>query len=549
MHRLRSSRDAHSFQTRSDRERVRLALLAATALLAGASGAQEPMRTEIVAQGLDSPIFVTAPPNDFARLFVVGQYGTIRIVRDGVLLPAPFLDLGPVVRTGPETGLLGLAFHPSYATNGFFFVDYTREPDGATVIERYRVSNDPDVADPASATTFLVVPQPFDNHNAGSILFGPHDGFLYVPTGDGGSGGDPFNFAQDTRSPLGKVLRIDVDHPMRGLPYGIPAGNPFVGDPQVLDEIWSVGLRNPYRASFDRWTADLWIADVGQESREEIHVQLAGDPGGANYGWRCMEGSLCTPFLPPLGCVCNAPELSLPIHEYDHTLGCAIVGGSVYRGSTIAGLDGTYFFGDHCTPRLWSLRYDGTTVSDLTDRTLELAPGPGIHSLSGFGEDAAGEIYLTYLSGDVVRIVPASAAAPPVASYGAGTPGCDGAHGLSVPSAPVAGMPDFVLRCTHAPPSSLGLALVADAALLAGGDPFGLGAELLVDLLGASEAIGADLVTDASGAASLSGPIANDPSLVGRTFYAQALFVWVGGCSLPPHQISTSHGLAMTIGA
>ncbi len=370
-----------------------------------AYGGAAPLGTELVTSGLSRPVFVTHAPGDFDRIFIVeqrsGSTGRIRIfdLNSGTLLPTPFLTVS--VATGNEQGLLGMAFHPDYANNGKFYIDYTR-PGGDTIIAEYTVSSDPNVADAGSAKQVLFVDQPFSNHNAGWIGFGP-DGYLYVTFGDGGSGGDPGNRAQDiTNQKLGKLLRLDVDgddfpgDATRN--YAIPPTNPFVGTTGD-DEIWAYGLRNPWRCAFDRETGDLWIADVGQNAIEEIDFQPANSNGGENYGWRCYEGN--NPFN-TAGCPSQS-SMVFPIHTYTHSAGnCSITGGEVYRGCAIPELDGTYFFADFCSSKVWSMKYDGVNVTDFTDRTSELGAG---FSISSFGTDAFGEIYICNLGGQIRKIV------------------------------------------------------------------------------------------------------------------------------------------------
>jgi len=359
-----------------------------------------------VASGLSRPVLVTALPGDTARIFIVeqrnGSTGYVRIVRNGSVLTRPFLSV-PNLATDNEQGLLGLAFDPNYAVNGYFFVNYTRGSDSATVIERYHVSADPDSADAASGQTVLMIPQPYTNHNGGNLVFG-NDGFLYIGMGDGGLANDPGNRAQSDTSLLGKFLRIDVDS---AFPYSIPPTNPFVDSPTARHEIWAKGVRNPWRWSFDRLTHDLYIGDVGQDAWEEIDFQSANSAGGENYGWRCMEGLHCTGLS---GCTCNDPSLTLPIYNYDHSGGkCAITGGYVYRGCADSALQGTYFFADFCSNQIWSFRFENGVISDFQDRTTELAPGGGlsISSISSFGEDAMGELYICDLNdGEVFKIVP-----------------------------------------------------------------------------------------------------------------------------------------------
>ncbi|MBI2842891.1 MAG: PQQ-dependent sugar dehydrogenase [Armatimonadetes bacterium] len=373
------------------------------------------LATVRVASGLVRPIWVTHAPADTARIFVIEKQGRIRILKNNTLLATAFLNIDPIVGGGTtdasEQGLLGLAFDPGYASNGYFYVHYT-DNSGNIVIARYHVSADSDVADSSSALILLTVPHPVNtNHNGGWIAFGP-DGYLYIATGDGGSGNDPPGNAQNTTVLLGKLLRIDPSgdgfpaDPSRN--YKIPPTNPFAapGDPGA-DEIWDYGLRNPWRDSFDRLTGDLWIGDVGQSAREEVDFEPAGSGGGRNYGWRCMEGFTCTGLT---GCTCNSAALTLPILDYDHGSGCAITGGYVYRGAAIPDLQGTYFYADYCSARIWSLRYSGS-IADFTERTSELAPGFGlsIGSIPSFGEDAAGELYICDQNdGEIYKIVPAT---------------------------------------------------------------------------------------------------------------------------------------------
>jgi glucose/arabinose dehydrogenase len=358
----------------------------------------QPITLQPIATGLVAPTSIVAPRDGSSRLFIVQQNGQIRIHDGLALLPQPFLDISSLVSNSGERGLLGLAFHPAFATNGYFFVDYT-DPDDATghfnvVIARYRVSaTDPNQADPASATTILKIPKPYANHNGGQLQFGA-DGYLYIGVGDGGSGGDPQNHAQDLSTVLGKVLRIDVT-PTGPAPYGIPSSNPFVSTPGARGEIWAYGLRNPWRFSFDRTTHDLLIADVGQDRIEEIDFQPASSTGGENYGWRLMEGTLC--YNPATNC--NPGGLVLPILEYDHSQGCAVIGGYRYRGQRFPQLRGTYLYGDYCSGRLWG----GRQGVGGAWTTSEMLKGP--YSFSTFGEDEKGEVYVAHYGGTVFRII------------------------------------------------------------------------------------------------------------------------------------------------
>ena len=354
--------------------------------------------------GLARPVFVCAAPGDSDRIFIVeqrsGSTGRIRVFdrTTNSLLSTPFLSM--TVSTGSEQGLLGMAFHPDYANNGYFFVNYTNS-SGTTVIARYQVSgSNPNVANSSSAQTVLTISQPYTNHNGGCIQFGP-DGYLYIGTGDGGSGGDPGDRAQDiTDQLLGKMLRINVD----SLPYTIPASNPFVGTTGD-DEIYSYGWRNPWRFSFDSLTGDFYSADVGQNAWEEVDVVGGSDGIGGNFGWRCYEGDHT---YNTSGCP-SASTMIFPVHEYAQggsPYRCSVTGGVVYRGSEIPDLQGTYFFGDYCSNQIWSFVWDGGGgINSLQDRTSELAPNAGsIGSISSFGEDADGNIYICDLGGEVFVI-------------------------------------------------------------------------------------------------------------------------------------------------
>jgi glucose/arabinose dehydrogenase len=374
-------------------------VLSALSLSAPIAGAQLQV-TEIVS-GLNAPLFLCSPPGDTARLFILEQNsGLIKIIKNGSLLGTPFLDIGSISSSGGERGLLGLAFHPNYfgpgTGEGNFYVNYTNN-SGNTVVRQYSVSGgNPDVANAGSFTNIVTINQPFSNHNGGCIQFGP-DGMLYVGTGDGGSANDPGNRSQDiTGQLLGKMLRFDVDI---AAPF-IPNSNPFVGSTGD-DEIWSYGLRNPWRFSFDRVTGDMWIGDVGQGSREEVNFEPAGISGGLNYGWRCMEGTNCTGLS---GCTCNS-GLVLPVDEYSHGGGnCSITGGYRYRGSLMPNFYGRYFFADFCSDNIWSVDFNGTTAFDRVNHETDLAI-PGSVSVSSFGEDANGELYIVDSSGGQIYLV------------------------------------------------------------------------------------------------------------------------------------------------
>jgi glucose/arabinose dehydrogenase len=339
-----------------------------------------------VARGFRKPLFVTHAGDGSGRLFVVEQGGAIRIVRNGRLLPEPFLDLGrDLDSSSGERGLLGLAFAPDYRTSGVFYVAHTA-PGPAGVIRRFRVDRDPDHADPSSGELVLSMEDPAGNHNGGMIAFGP-DGYLYAGTGDGGSAGDPWNNAQNTKSLLGKMLRLDV----RTKPYAVPTDNPWAGNDRYRPELWAIGLRNPWRFSFDRATGELWIGDVGQFAWEEIHLEPPGR-GGRNYGWKILEGAHC--YSPKQGC--DAAGLELPIHEYSHDDGCSVTGGYVYRGREIPALVGAYLFADYCRGTVW-------TLDRAEDGATQVAPLLRAKAVSSFGEDEAGELYLCDHAGGVVH--------------------------------------------------------------------------------------------------------------------------------------------------
>lgn len=338
----------------------------------------------MVTKGLENPVFLTHAGDGSTRLFVVEQPGRIRVLEGPALLPAPFLDITKLVLFGGERGLLGLAFHPDYRHNGRFFVNYTRNPDGATVVAEYRRGPTATSAS-QEERILLIVPQPYPNHNGGMVAFGP-DGYLYIGLGDGGSKGDPGNRAQNPEDLLGKILRIDVD---RGDPYGIPMDNPFAkggGRP----EIYAVGLRNPWRFAFDAETGSLWVADVGQYKWEEIDLVTRG----GNYGWRVMEGTHC--FHPSTDC--QTTSFILPVSEYFHDKGrCSITGGYVYRGQAVPGLVGAYLYGDFCSGEIFAL-----PKSERINEPRQILKSSLL--ISSFGEDATGELYVLDHKGGVYRL-------------------------------------------------------------------------------------------------------------------------------------------------
>ncbi|MBI4577321.1 MAG: PQQ-dependent sugar dehydrogenase [Planctomycetes bacterium] len=364
----------------------------------------EPMPWEVAL-----PVFLTAPPRDSTRVFLLEKGGLVRVVRGGVLLEAPWADLAERVSLRSEQGLLGMAFHPRYPEDPRVFLNFT-DRDGDTRVISLRASpGGEDRADEASEREVLRVDQPWSNHNGGHLCFGP-DGYLYVGLGDGGRGGDPLGSGQDRGTLLGSMLRLDVDVP-EGTPYAIPPDNPYVGHEGFRPELWAWGLRNPWRYAFDRKTGDLYIADVGQDRFEEVDVQPAGSKGGENYGWNIVEG---------LGhCFrerdCDQTGLVQPVVEYGRDVGCSITGGVVYRGLEVPELSGLYFYADYCTGVIRSFRHGGGeprdvgvpgAVRDTWDWTAQLNPGPRwrrTRSWSSFGEDSRGEVYILSLDGPIFR--------------------------------------------------------------------------------------------------------------------------------------------------
>lgn len=367
---------------------VRLVLIAG--LGACSETTQPPLPDAIAAvpyvTGLSSPVFLTSPAGD-PRQFIVEQGGTIRVVRNGELVGTPYLDISSKISAGGERGLLGLAFHPDFAANGFFYVNYT-DVTGDTRIERYHADPASDVADDNSASLVLAFDQPFSNHNGGMLLFGPDD-MLWIGTGDGGSGGDPQGHGQRLNTLLGKMLRIDVNTP----PYAIPPDNPFANSTTARPEIWGIGLRNPWRYSIDRETGLLYVADVGQNAWEEVHVVHTGT-ANVNYGWNVMEGLHCFGAT-----TCNQSGLDLPVIEYSHDEGCSITGGYVYRGASIPGLRGHYLYSDYCAGFLRSFRLENGVAVDQKEWDIG-----DIENVLSFGQDAAGEVYMLSTNGTVYRL-------------------------------------------------------------------------------------------------------------------------------------------------
>lgn len=364
-------------------------LLALLLALNNATGQSANILTSF-ASGLSNPVCI-ANAGD-SRLFIADQRGYIRIISSaGIVATQPFLDITNRVAYGGERGLLGIAFHPDYKSNGYFYVNYVGNGD-STHISRFKVSTgNVNVADPQSELKLMTIFQPYQNHNGGDLKFGP-DGYLYIGMGDGGSGGDPGNRAQNSKELLGKMLRIDVDH---GSLYTVPDTNPFYNSTTTKGEIWALGLRNPWRFSFDRLTGDLWIGDVGQDVYEEIDFQRADSKGGENYGWRCYEG---TQMYNNSGCT-SETSMTSPVYTYSHGTECSVTGGYVFRGSTLSPFYGHYFFADYCSDRIWTLhKVSGNWVKD------DFGQFTG-NNFSTFGEDVNGQLYVAgRASGKIFRI-------------------------------------------------------------------------------------------------------------------------------------------------
>lgn len=410
-------------------------VLGACTLAPAVSSAGALVASQLLVGGLTRPVQVTHAPGDFSRHFIVEKDGFIRIFKNGALNPQPFLNVDALTNsTGLEFGLLHMCFHPGYAANGVFYINYIDNTNRSVVAQCRRLAGDDDLADAATLETILYPNQAITNHTGGWLGFG-HDGYLYASFGDGGGQSDPSNRAQNTAILQGKVLRIDVDGADNipyngdddGFPadpnkkYTIPPTNPWVGVAGFAPELWAYGLRNPWKCSFDRATGALWIADVGQNTREEVNFQPAG-VGGRNYGWRCTEGTFCTGLV---GCVCNGPTLTPPIYEYPHggggISGVSVTGGYVYRGCAIPDLVGTYFFADAWSTGIFSLREVGGAATEVSIRTPELdVNGAAGQYCVSFGEDAYGEMYwVDYGSasggvgtGKIYKIVPAAFNAP-----------------------------------------------------------------------------------------------------------------------------------------
>jgi glucose/arabinose dehydrogenase len=378
---------------------VALVTLPAAAEAARSAGRAPGFRLERMASGLEHPTYLTSPPGD-RRLFVVEQTGTIRVINDGQLLATPFADLSSRVTEGGEQGLLGLAFHPDYATNGRLFVYYTARNRHQQVWELHAEPG----SDVISGARRLLIDMadPFSNHNGGDLQFGP-DGYLYIGTGDGGAGGDPGRRSQNLKVPLGKLLRIDVDAHPSGRPYGIPADNPFAGEGRGrgLAFLYAWGLRNPWRFSFDRKTGDLWIGDVGQNAWEEVDHVAKGKARGVNFGWSNLEA---THSFDASHALTGGGRLVAPVVEYSHSLGCSITGGYVYRGPSIRGLDGRYVYADYCSGRMWTLARGSKTPIDVTT----IGTAVGLRSPVSFGEGSDGTLYEVSGRGEIYRFAAAT---------------------------------------------------------------------------------------------------------------------------------------------
>jgi glucose/arabinose dehydrogenase len=360
-------------------------------LFAAGLNAQYMLQNAFPNLSFSSPVFLTNSEDGTDRIFIVERSGIIKVFPNSssALSAKVYLDISDSVASGGEMGLLGLAFHPDYENNGYFYVNYTASNPRRTIIARFQVSSNPDSANENSKIELLVFSQPYSNHNGGWIGFGPNDGYLYIGTGDGGSGGDPDNNGQSITTKLGKILRIDVDG---GIPYAIPDTNPFFDSTgAVVKEIYAWGLRNPWRCSFDPETGWLWAGDVGQNAWEEIDIINNGE----NYGWRCYEGT-----HPYNTSGCNYPQYINPIWEYGHGAECSITGGYVYRGLGVPELTGKYIYGDYCSSKIWSLEYDGITPP-VNEYLLNVSG-----SLTSFGVDEQNELYLVSFNGNIYRFTP-----------------------------------------------------------------------------------------------------------------------------------------------
>lgn len=378
------------------------------ALLTGGSALAQDLRLEKLVSGMDEPLFLLSVPGDAQTLLILEKKGRLRAWRAGALQSRDVLDLREKISDVSERGLLGMAFHPKFGTgNRFFFVHYS-DKNGSTNIVRFllpapETADGPLIADAKSEKLLLQIEQPWPNHNGGMIAFGPRDGYLYVGMGDGGAANDPHNAGQDLGKLLGKILRMDVD---QGDPYGIPPSNPFVKTPGARPEIWAWGIRNAWRFCFDPDNGDLWIGDIGQNLWEEIDWLPGSHPGGANFGWRILEGT--HDFDVPPGA--DRAKLVPPVYEFPHggtTNHCSVSGGYVYRGSAMPWLRGSYFWADYCSNVIGTLRVDRQgAITEAVDRTSQLDPERTLRAIVSFGEDAQRELYVISLNGTIWKIVP-----------------------------------------------------------------------------------------------------------------------------------------------
>ena len=442
-------------------------LLAAVLVTNAAPLHAQSLTTELLASGFNNPIGLRQPAGE-QRIFILSEVNGVHVIDNGVVQPTLYLDLTSVVQGAAER-VLGFEFHPDYVNNGRMWVSYMDPTNTTHVVEYQRDANNPNRADVASAVhLFGPTQQPANIHNWYDMHFGP-DGMLYLGFGDGGGANDPNEHAQDLTVTYGKILRIDVDTGIPGT-YTVPPGNPFVGTPGAAPEIWHYGVRSPWRFSFDSMTGDFWLGDVGQAAWEEIDFAPAG-VSGVNFGWRCREGEHCTGLSNCVGCP-SALAID-PVVEYPHLEGrCAVVGGYVYRGSAIPWLDGTYFYGDFCSGRIWSLEYDGTTVSNFVERSAELDPENGVIRLvTSFGEDASGELYvLDRAGGEIWKIVEADCDVPTYCTAGANSVG-SGAI-ISSGGCPRVAQNEFELKCSGLPANQFGLFFYGNQQASA---PFGQG--------------------------------------------------------------------------
>lgn len=419
------------------------------ALLAASLSAQQ-MTTELVASGLSIPLDAKSPPGDFERIFIAERDGSVFIKKKGVAGLTLFKQI-PGILAGGEQGLLGIAFHPDFQNNGYFYASFTRSGDGANVIDRWTAVGD-GVASGSRVTVFGPVNQTFSNHNGGCIQFGP-DGYLYFGIGDGGSGGDPNCEAQTGTSLLGKMLRLDVDS---GLPASFPPSNPFVGDPSVNSLVWALGLRNPWRFSFDRETGDLWIGDVGQNTLEELNFQPASSTGGENYGWKVKEGTNCfsTSSCPGGTPLCASPTLTDPVRTLPTSSNNSIIGGYRYRGCAMPGRHGLYFHGNYGGGKIWTAQFNGTSISNVVNRTSQFNPSGS--PLYSFGEDYDGEILLC-LGSTVRRVIPVGSLTN--SDAGAGSVGSNGETPIYEACGTLGTSNTVTFRVRKAPANSIGAVL------------------------------------------------------------------------------------------